>query len=422
MGPCALGLSGACRLGVAIAAALLLSASASAATVPRWRVQTARRGQGGLLSVSCDRVACMTTGGTSSPVSPRLFALVQRGGDVRWKRTGSLSGDGSVSCRGRSCTTIGSSKPFSPLIAERWNGRRWTPQSVVNPEATFPGNSIESVSCGSRHQCMAAGSSEVGTTVDCPPDPVIPQCVTRAPLLEQWNGEDWQLEQVPLPAEPVAMLPRSGSGPSVGFDSVSCSSANACMVVGDWDLNNASDSSAASEVHLFADRWDGRTWTLLSLPSPRNLPSGPTETVSCASADACMMVGSDGQVTQHPFAERWNGRQWTLVPPLTPAGASDALLLGVSCPTVSSCTAVGVSGPAPLIERWNGAHWKLGHGAIPSLPGRGRAKAEPLAQLNGVSCTSPTSCVAVGDYYPSRNAPVSRQGWFIERYSAGRRR
>jgi hypothetical protein len=43
----------------------------------------------------------------------------------------------------------------------------------------------------------------------------------------------------------------------------------------------------------------------------------------------------------------------------------------------------------PLAERWNGGHWTL-TAAVPAGTGLG-------AELLGVSCVSPTACVAVGD-------------------------
>jgi hypothetical protein len=56
-------------------------------------------------------------------------------------------------------------------------------------------------------------------------------------------------------------------------------------------------------------------------------------------------------------------------------------LLGVSCTTDSACIAVGDAG---LAERWDGRSWTIQH-----TPNGGN--------LNAVSCTSPTACIAVGD-------------------------
>ena len=67
-------------------------------------------------------------------------------------------------------------------------------------------------------------------------------------------------------------------------------------------------------------------------------------------------------------------------------------LRSVSCTSWTSCVAVGDFDFWPtdktLVESWDGVAWKV----VPSpSPGRGNS-------LAGVSCTSSTNCVAVGDY------------------------
>ena len=85
--------------------------------------------------------------------------------------------------------------------------------------------------------------------------------------------------------------------------------------------------------------------------------------------------------------EMWNGSAWSVVPaPPTPSG-----LNGVSCSGPSSCMAVGGSGS----ESWDGSIWST----VPiGLSGTS-------STLNAVSCTSPTACTAVGDYAPIVTCP-----------------
>jgi hypothetical protein len=71
--------------------------------------------------------------------------------------------------------------------------------------------------------------------------------------------------------------------------------------------------------------------------------------------------------------------------PPDPAGGGQ--LYGVSCTSPSFCVAVGGSGQAPIAEEWNGAAWAT---LAPVTPTDGDGS------LSGVSCTSPTSCFAVG--------------------------
>ena len=86
---------------------------------------------------------------------------------------------------------------------------------------------------------------------------------------------------------------------------------------------------------------------------------------------------------------------WALQPTPNPAGAAQATFNGVSCTSTTTCTAVGYSVDGSghvltLAEAWDGANWV-------SQP-----TPKPLGGLNvvlnGVSCTSTTACTAVGNY------------------------
>jgi hypothetical protein len=122
--------------------------------------------------------------------------------------------------------------------------------------------------------------------------------------------------------------------------------------------------TSAFQNFTLAEAWNGSTWTILPTPSPR-LPGGGAElnSVSCTSSTSCMAVGETqvfhvpgGYLIPHPFAESWNGSKWSMVatPALTNSGAS---LNGVSCTSTSSCMAVGNEGT--LAEAWNGTAWSV---------------------------------------------------------------
>jgi hypothetical protein len=76
-----------------------------------------------------------------------------------------------------------------------------------------------------------------------------------------------------------------------------------------------------------------------------------------------------------------------------PSATSTLTVLdGVSCTSPASCTAVGNSDTAPpvttsLAEKWNGAKWAIQRTPNPRVV---------ITYLYGVSCTSPTSCISVG--------------------------
>ncbi|MDP9334649.1 MAG: hypothetical protein M3Q30_15275 [Actinomycetota bacterium] len=106
------------------------------------------------------------------------------------------------------------------------------------------------------------------------------------------------------------------------------------------------------------------------------------------SATECFAVGTtatfgNGQAT---LIEHWNGTTWTIVPSASPTGA--AVLRGVSCTSSTFCVAVGdtVSGSSRrFVEQWNGSQWSIVLGPT-----------ESGTSFGGVSCASPTFCVAVG--------------------------
>jgi hypothetical protein len=252
-------------------------------------------------------------------------------------------------------------------LVERWDGRTWTVQPSPNPS----GNSgLLGVSCASAGTCTAVGfGSYLGGT-----DP-------GTTLAERWNGHRWTIQHTPTFH---SVFTRDGY-----FTAVSCSSARACFAVG---------------TQGGAERWTGRTW--LRQSATRNFePHGYPwnfNAVSCSSAAFCTALATSSNFS---FAERWNGRSWTRqrVPNPSPAsldGSRFSELVAVSCPSTSSCTAVGDFSRATskfpmgeeftLAEHWNGARW-----SIQATPALG---SDSIARLAGVTCRSPTLCVAVGQW------------------------
>ena len=106
------------------------------------------------------------------------------------------------------------------------------------------------------------------------------------------------------------------------------------------------------------------------------------------STTSCFAVGDydTARFAANPtLVEHWNGSQWKITTDPNPIGGGS--LEGVSCPSTTSCLAVGYTGSGDLVEHWNGSSWK-----ITTSP-----RVSTNAALRGVSCPSPTSCFAVGD-------------------------
>jgi hypothetical protein len=185
----------------------------------------------------------------------------------------------------------------------------------------------------------------------------------------------------------IASSRNQGTGENV-LDGVSCTSATRCVAVG-WYI------SASNGLQTLAERWNGSAWSITASP---NMSAGVgaldrLNAVSCTSASSCVAVGDYWNATggYQTLVESWNGGTWTIV--ASPdQGNTYNLLDGVSCTSSTSCVAVGWYLPnaaQTLIESWNGSAW-----TVVASPNQGTG-----SELSAVSCTSSTRCVAVGWYY-----------------------
>jgi len=183
------------------------------------------------------------------------------------------------------------------------------------------------------------------------------------------------------------------------LNAVSCTGASNCHAVG-YSYNSTS-------TNTLAERWNGTSWSVVGSPNPAG-DDRDLQAVSCSGPANCLAVGyydaTSGSGTT--LAERWNGTKWSLVAIPDPKN-SDSYLNGVSCPSSTSCMAVGVTygstGPGrALAERWNGSSWAIV--AVPNPAGSGDS------YLNDVRCPTTTSCVAVGAY-ASTSDKTEAQRW-----------
>ena len=200
-----------------------------------------------------------------------------------------------------------------------------------------------------------------------------------------WNGTSWSITPSPDPNQ----------GSNAGLGRVSCTSSTNCVAVGAY--NNSS-----SVEQTLAETWNGTSWSIVSSPNEGSGQNALTD-VSCTSSTICVAVGFyvNSSSVQQTLAETWNGTSWSTVSsPNEGSGPNE--LDGVSCTSSTNCVAVGfytavivVNPDFPpinviqtLVETWNGTSW-----SIISSPNAG---SDELNQLLGVSCSSSTSCVAVG--------------------------
>jgi hypothetical protein len=283
---------------------------------------------GGLNAVQCWAVGhCLAVGGSARGV------LVDRLSGTRW-----------LSCIGsRWCLAVGSNRCGGSL-AERWNGRRWSPVHVDLPVCRSA--AFTDLSCASRSFCMAVDLNDQVVTWDGTawrlaqePSPGLyngfdfqaVSCAARDACAEVgvdefndnlvgwWNGHAWGVNGG------VAGSDRFGPD----LESVSCSSVKFCMAVG----NGASDGGPDGE----AIAWNGSRWGREAFPSPL----ANTVAVSCASRAACVAINPTTSLrTGNPInatsVATFNGHGWTRT-----ASAFHAYPTAISCPVVGWCMVVG---------------------------------------------------------------------------------
>lgn len=275
-----------------------------------------------------------------------------------------------VSCASQSmCMAAGTDAATSQGLLQLWNGSNW---SIL--QAGSVGTSLSDISCASTTFCMAIGKDSQGPGI--------------------WQVVDWG-EWMTAGVSPL--VPSGGA--NLKLEDVSCSSASSeypgfspCTVVGSY-------TTEAGGTLPLVERWDGSKWSLQSaqLPSQREGKLTILHSVSCVSSSSCVAVGANKPNTaEENLAEHWNGTSWSIASAPKPAGASHSELRAVSCDSASACMATGRSKESasgawsPFAERWSSSSWSTLAMQVPS--------GADETNLGNISCSSPTSCVAVGGH------------------------
>lgn len=129
------------------------------------------------------------------------------------------------------------------------------------------------------------------------------------------------------------------------------------------------------------------TWTLEA--SPNRAGNNTIAEVSCASATACMAVGTVqnlAETNNKALAMWWNGTRWKLSPVKT---GQSSTLYHVACASATFCIAIGSgsskAGGGALAEKWNGTSWS-----------RLRNPRTQISFYRAVGCASTTLCFLSG--------------------------
>jgi hypothetical protein len=252
--------------------------------------------------------------------------------------------------------------------------RPWS--ELDTPQPGSAGDELLSVSCqtGSTVSCEAVGSSS---------DQPDTSTQTMAMSLQ---GTKWSMRSSPSPAVFQEL------------NGVSCMSSTACTAVGAAATIEAEEATG--------NLLEATSATAQAIPVPTGLQYWPSA-VDCVDASDCMMVGYfENGTSTLAMSQSWNGHKWTELSVPTP-GANDSNLNGIDCTSATFCVAVGEAGFGSsedekngnlraaasarngefgMIATWNGKQW-----SVDKLLGD-----FPEEELLGVSCVSPSSCVAVG--------------------------
>ncbi|HET6241915.1 MAG TPA: fibronectin type III domain-containing protein, partial [Arthrobacter sp.] len=196
------------------------------------------------------------------------------------------------------------------------------------------------------------------------------------------------------------------------FTAASCSSTNTCMTVFSL-IDEFTLGKPGPLPWPAAEQVQGTSWEApVRLPRPAGeVNSGEIQGLSCPTAGFCQAVGwyrleGGGRL---PLAELWNGTTWE-VKSLPETGA--AILNGVSCASATSCLAVGKywknGKQVPLAELWDGTSWTS---KSPNLP-----FGTEESVLTGVSCPTAGNCVASG-FSCAHFCPGGTRTTLIERWT-----
>jgi uncharacterized membrane protein len=312
-----------------------------------------------------------------------------------------------VSCTSAaSCMVVGYDFDGSSLFADRWTGgKSWSQLPMDSP--SLASARLFGLSCAGPARCLAVGEEgSIGI---------------YAGLAQAWDGSRWQAVRI----RRVEVL-----------DAVSCPRISRCLAAGYY-------LARSDDIKTLAEAWNGTRWRLANRPGL----AGFLNAVSCVSASFCMGVGGIGgftsatwngtrwtPVTASPargfgsqvscaaasfcmasgssrslVTQVWRGSRWRPAPFPSPVGATDAFLDGVSCTRPAHCLAVGWSTTDPhgggsystLAEAWNGSTWRI-------LPGPNPG---PDSQFSRVSCVPWSGCMAVGSY-TAKNVGHNFAAWW----------
>jgi hypothetical protein len=274
-------------------------------------------------------------------------------------------------------TLVGLAAPGGALT-DRWHIEEG--RAIEDPP---PDNLLFSASCPSAKVCVAVGYNGHGNF--------------QGTFVETMDKNSWTVTPSPVTASPYI---------DDSLNAVACTSPMYCAAVG-----RAADVTGTRERTLVLSL-KGGSWRLS--PSPDTTAAlNSLAGISCASPTSCVAVGYDGTTSsQRTLVESLSNGTWRVTPsPVAGPPYVVNFLNAVSCVSPTHCVAAGFAADPTgmesrtLIETLSGGSWSTT--ASPDT-------SSPINDLYGVQCTTPTSCIAVGD-----DGSISAQRTLVETLSGG---
>jgi hypothetical protein len=235
----------------------------------------------------------------------------------------------------------GTSEGTGRTLVQHWDGEDW--QIVPSPNA-----GLEPRGNGSLAGVFALATDDVWAVGSHYPREMFP---TLQPLIEHWNGDEWEVVPGPSvsPGPWSELADVSGSGPSD------------IWTVGVRDVEiGEGGTERALILH-----WDGQEWTRVPAPLPagRLSPFRLNDVVALSPTNA-WAVGVVATAKGHRgFVIHWDGKSWEIVPSASPS-PQFVDLTGIAAFSASRIWAVGTyydaeaSRMRTLVERWDGERFR----------------------------------------------------------------
>jgi len=315
----------------------------------------------------------------------------------RWTlvpQPGDGNGGQEISClSGASCDVLGSDGEGTNTFM-RFDGSRLRTLSTTYG-GSEPGPWTTGLACVSTRFCLAVGALPGRGNIQLDPARV-----------GRWDGTHWTSTSIAVDTPTAIKRTSIDTGE---LASIACPSRSMCLAVGGWF--GVGPPKRVVEAPL-AVRWNGLRWSVVPVPA-QNAVLG---SVACASATACVVLGSigitgvDGAAPSRPISLRFDGGAWSQLSFAAAPGVTRLTPAAVSCPSSGACVAVGsatqtvVKAPRrhassrAVILRLSGDTWLPT--IVPVSPALARVRAARQQSLDAVSCApgTPSRCVAVGSW------------------------